>query len=59
MLTWTVFFLIMSVIAGFFGFGGVAVLSAEVAQILFFLFVVLFVGSLLMKVASKGDQAIN
>ena len=42
-------FLILAIIAGFFGFGGVAVASAGFAKILFYIFIVLFLGSLIMR----------
>jgi uncharacterized membrane protein YtjA (UPF0391 family) len=39
-------FLLVAIIAAVFGFGGIAVGAAEIAKILFFVFVVLFVISL-------------
>lgn len=47
MLNWAITFLVVAMIAAFFGFGGVAGTSMEFAKILFFLFIVLFVVSLL------------
>ena len=47
MLGWAVIFLIIALVAAIFGFGGIAVASAGIAKILFFLFLVLFVISLL------------
>ncbi len=47
MLRWTVIFLIVALIAAAFGFGGIAVASAGIARILFFIFLILFVASLL------------
>lgn len=47
MLGWTVTFLIIALIAAVFGFGGVAVAAAGIARILFFIFLILFVASLL------------
>jgi uncharacterized membrane protein YtjA (UPF0391 family) len=46
MLSWALTFLVIALIAGFFGFGGVAVVAADFARILFFLFLVLFVVTL-------------
>jgi len=46
MLKWAVVFLIIAVIAGIFGFGGVAEASATIAQVLFGIFLVLFLGAL-------------
>jgi uncharacterized membrane protein YtjA (UPF0391 family) len=47
MLRWTVIFLVVALVAAAFGFGGIAVASAGIARILFFIFVVLFLASLL------------
>ena len=47
MLGWAATFLIIAVIAAIFGFGGIAVASAGIAKILFFIFIVLFLVSLL------------
>jgi uncharacterized membrane protein YtjA (UPF0391 family) len=47
MLHWALIFLIVAMIAAFFGFGGVYVAAAGIAKILFFIFLVLFVVSLL------------
>lgn len=46
MLQWAVVFLVLALIAGVFGFGVIAGLSLEFAKILFFVFLVLFVISL-------------
>jgi uncharacterized membrane protein YtjA (UPF0391 family) len=42
MLGWAITFLILALIAGALGFGGVAMLSANIAQVLFVVFLVLF-----------------
>jgi uncharacterized membrane protein YtjA (UPF0391 family) len=42
MLGWVVTFLIVALIAGILGFGGVAGASIEIAKIIFFIAVVLF-----------------
>jgi uncharacterized membrane protein YtjA (UPF0391 family) len=47
MLGWTIAFLIIALVAAAFGFGGIAVAAAGIAKILFFVFLVLFVVSLL------------
>jgi uncharacterized membrane protein YtjA (UPF0391 family) len=46
MLAWALTFAVIAVIAGLFGFGLVASAFAGIAQIVFFIFVVLFVLSL-------------
>ena len=48
MLGWAVTFLIIALVAAVFGFGGIASGATSIAQILFFVFLVLFVVSLLM-----------
>jgi len=48
MLSWAVTFLIIALVAALFGFGGIASGAASIAQILFFVFLVLFVVALLM-----------
>ena len=48
MLNWAVTFLIVAIVAGLFGFGLVAGIAVEFAKILFFVFLVLFVASLLL-----------
>ncbi len=59
MLSWALFFFIFAVVAGVLGFGGLAATSAGIAQVLFYIFVGLFVLSLLMRLAKKGDEAIR
>lgn len=46
MLYWTLIFLVVALIAGLFGFGGIASASAGIAKILFGIFIVLFLLSL-------------
>jgi uncharacterized membrane protein YtjA (UPF0391 family) len=48
MLHYTVVFLIIVIIAAVFGFGGIAVGATEIAKILFFVFVILTIISLIM-----------
>lgn len=54
MLSWALIFFVIAIIAAVFGFGGIASASAGIAQILFFLFLVLFVVSLIMGLARRG-----
>jgi len=51
MFGWVVTFLIVALIAGILGFGGVAGASIEIAKIIFFIAVVLFVVSAVVGVA--------
>ena len=46
MLYWALVFLVVALIAGALGFGGIASTSVGIAQILFFIFLVLLVVSL-------------
>ena len=47
MLYWSVVFFLIALLAALFGFTGVYVAAAGIARILFFLFLVLFILSLL------------
>lgn len=42
MLYWAMIFLVVALVAGWFGFGGVAVAAAGLARILFFIFALIF-----------------
>ncbi len=48
MLRWAVIFFIVAIIAAIFGFGEIADGATDIAKILFFIFLVLFVLSLLL-----------
>jgi len=50
MLRYAVIFFIIAIIAAFFGFGGIATGAAEIAKILFFIFIVIFLATLLLGV---------
>lgn len=47
MLSWSVTFLIIALIAAALGFGGIAGTAVGIAKVLFFVFIVLFVVSLI------------
>ena len=51
---WAVVFLIIALVAALFGFGGIAAASAGIAKLLFFIFLVLFVVSLIFGWRGKG-----
>ncbi len=51
MLKWAVIFLVIAIIAGIFGFTGVEQASATIAQVLFGIFLFLFVGALVIGLA--------
>jgi uncharacterized membrane protein YtjA (UPF0391 family) len=54
MLHWALAFFLIAILAGIFGFGGIAVASAGIAKLLFFLFLVLFLISLVAGVARRA-----
>ena len=49
MLSWALTFLVVALIAGVLGFGGIAGTSAWIAQVLFGLFLILFIVSLIFR----------
>jgi uncharacterized membrane protein YtjA (UPF0391 family) len=51
MLYWTLIFLVVALVAGLFGFGGIASASAGIAKILFAIFLVLFLGAVFIGLA--------
>lgn len=54
MLSWALIFFVVAIVAAIFGFGAIASASAGIAQVLFFIFLVLFVVSLIMGMARRG-----
>ena len=48
MLRWAVIFFIVSIIAAVFGFSGISEATADIARILFYIFVVIFVVMLVL-----------
>lgn len=48
MLSWALAFFIVAIISAVFGFGGIAAGAAGIAKLLFFLFLVAFVVSLIV-----------
>ena len=55
MLGWVVIFLVISIIAGILGFTGLMVAAAEIAKILFFIFIVLFLVSIVFFLISRSN----
>jgi len=53
MLNWAITFLVVALLAAILGFTGVAVAAAGIAKIFFFVFLVLFVVSLIGHVARR------
>jgi uncharacterized membrane protein YtjA (UPF0391 family) len=54
MLRYALIFFVVALIAALFGFGGIAAGATEIAKILFFIFVVLFVISLVAGLVRRG-----
>lgn len=48
MLGWAIFFLLIAIVAAVLGFGGIAAFAVDIAQILFFVFIALFVLTLIV-----------
>ncbi len=57
MLSWALTFLVVALIAAALGFGGIAGTSAGIAKILFFVFIVLFVVSMIAR-ALRGKPPV-
>ncbi len=55
MLSWSVTFFVISLVAAVFGFGGIAGSAVGIAKILFFAFLVLFVISVITSIF-KGKK---
>jgi uncharacterized membrane protein YtjA (UPF0391 family) len=56
MLGWVVTFLVIALIAGILGFGGVAGASIEIAKIIFFIAIVLFLVSAVVGLARGRNR---
>lgn len=57
MLYWAAVFFVIAIVAAVFGFGGIAAGASSIAQVLFFIFVILFVVSLLASLFRGGPRA--
>mgnify|MGYP001034112507 CR=1 FL=1 len=57
MLYWALVFFIVALVAALFGFGGIAGGAMTIAQILFFVFLVLFILSLIVGLIRKPRAA--
>lgn len=54
MLRWALIFLVVAIVAGIFGFAGLMVAAAGIAKILLYLFLVLFLVSLIGGLVSRA-----
>jgi uncharacterized membrane protein YtjA (UPF0391 family) len=57
MLYWAVIFFVVAIIAAIFGFGGIASGAQSIAMILFFIFLVLFIVSVIFGLV-RGKKTI-
>ena len=57
MLYWALVFFIVAVVAAVLGFGGIAAGATTIAQVLFFVFLVVFLVSLITGLARKHRHA--
>ena len=48
MLRWSLIFFVISLIAAVLGYGGIASEAAEVAKVLFYIFLAIFAGTLIL-----------
>jgi uncharacterized membrane protein YtjA (UPF0391 family) len=54
MLYWAAVFFVIAIVAALFGFGGIAAGAVGIAKVLFFVFVILFIISLLTGILRRG-----
>jgi uncharacterized membrane protein YtjA (UPF0391 family) len=54
MLRWTLIFLVVALVAALLGFGGISMAAAGIARVLFFVFLILFLVSLMSGVIRKA-----
>lgn len=59
MLSWAIFFIVAAVIAAVLGFGGIASAFAGVAQVLFFLFLIVLAAMLILHFVRGGTRALR
>ncbi|MDB5904156.1 MAG: hypothetical protein JWM26_3034 [Betaproteobacteria bacterium] len=58
MLYYAALFFVIALVAALFGFGGIAAGAVEIAKILFFIFLVLFVVSLVAGLVRRGGPRV-
>jgi uncharacterized membrane protein YtjA (UPF0391 family) len=56
MLRWAITFLGIAIVAGIFGFGGIATASAGIAQVIFVVFLILFALSLIAGLLAEPNR---
>jgi uncharacterized membrane protein YtjA (UPF0391 family) len=58
MLEWALIFLVIAIVAGLFGFRGIASTATGIAKVLFFLFIVMFFIFLIMSMFGTNTPAV-
>lgn len=56
MLYWSAAFFLIALVAGLLGFGGIESSAVDIAKILFFLFIVLFILSAVFSLFRRGSR---
>ena len=56
MLYWSLVFLIVALVAAVLGFGNIAVGAAAIAKVLFFIFLIMFLVSLVLGLTRRGPS---
>ena len=56
MLYWAAVFFVIALIAAIFGFGGIAAGAVEIAKVLFFIFLVIFIISLIIGLSRRPPR---
>lgn len=56
MLYWAAVFFVIAIVAGLLGFGGIASASAGIAQVLIFIFGILFILSLISSLRGRSHR---
>jgi uncharacterized membrane protein YtjA (UPF0391 family) len=54
MLNYAIVFLVIAIAAGLFGFGGIAAGAVEIAKVLFFIFLLMFVVTVVVGMRKRG-----
>ena len=56
MLNWVVTFLIIALVAALLGFGGIAGAAVEIAKVIFFIAILLFLIAVIMGMIGRGGR---
>jgi uncharacterized membrane protein YtjA (UPF0391 family) len=54
MLYWALVFFLVALVAALFGFGGIAIAAAGIAKLLFYIFLIVFLVTLVMGLSRRG-----